>query len=66
MESYIVRIYRRAAEDLPEAVGTLEVASTGQRLKFQGQDELINLLGLAPTIPLSALSDTAERPSREA
>lgn len=64
MESYIVRIYRRAAEDLPEAVGTLEVASTGQRLKFQGQDELISLLGLAP-IPLSKLSDTAERPSRE-
>jgi hypothetical protein len=44
MDSYVVRIYRRAGKKSRILIGTAEVAGTGKRLGFSNIEELWEIL----------------------
>ena len=58
VDSYVVRIYRRAGTKSRILVGTVEAAGAGRRMAFSNSEELWELLGRrrsrdidAPTFP---------------
>jgi hypothetical protein len=50
METFIVRIYRGAADPGDSPVGTVECVDSGERQPFVGRDELWDRLFLAGTL----------------
>jgi hypothetical protein len=44
MDSYVVRIYRRAGSKLRILVGTVEVAGTDRKMAFSKIEELLEIL----------------------
>lgn len=44
MESYIIRVYRREAEDAKSLVGTIEIVETQEKKTFINFDELRDIL----------------------
>jgi hypothetical protein len=44
MESFVIRIYRRAEAGQPTVVGTLEAIATGERTAFHSPAELLALV----------------------
>ncbi|MCC6869931.1 MAG: hypothetical protein IT522_14020 [Burkholderiales bacterium] len=44
METFIVRIYRRAQRLAPEFAGTIEQVGSGKRVGFTGAEELVGRL----------------------
>lgn len=49
LETFIVRIYRRAYDPADEPAGTVECVGSGERQPFVGRDELWERLFLAGT-----------------
>ena len=47
MESYIVRIYRRASDKTP-LVGTVEDSHSGDKWSFQNHEDLWDVLSCSP------------------
>lgn len=43
-ESYIIRVYRREAEDEKSLVGTIEIVETQEKKAFNNFDELRHIL----------------------
>lgn len=44
MESFVIRIYRRADAGQPTLVGTLESVASGERRAFHSRSELLTML----------------------
>lgn len=44
MDTYIVRIYRRAARNISILVGTVELAGAKQKIAFSNAEELWEIL----------------------
>lgn len=44
MESYIVRVYRREAEDAKNLIGLVEIVETQEKKAFNNFDELRHIL----------------------
>lgn len=44
MDTYVVRIYRRAARNVPILVGTVELAGVKQKIAFSNAEELWEIL----------------------
>jgi hypothetical protein len=59
MDNYIVRIYRRDADDPAKAVGVVEYVETGTRRSFADIDELLSLLHLRKSGAKNGQNDTA-------
>ena len=58
MEAYIVKIYRRSADDPQYLVGQIEHVGKGYKRPFHNTHELVDLLSL-PSEPDNQASDSA-------
>jgi hypothetical protein len=50
MDTFVVRIYRRASDSPDSPAGTVECVDSGERQPFVGRDELWDRLFLAGTL----------------
>jgi len=56
MDNYIVRIYRRDADDPRRIVGLVEIVEEQEKKAFTGIEELVNIL-----VPVPGKAPCAER-----